>query len=116
MQYTPGVLQTIYHIYRFATQLLPDNYDICSVYRKSTANLQLSTASYSIYTVYSVYRDFQSLLMDLGDMIEELTEDKPTQEAKKTAREKAIIILVPVILYASHMARIIYGICLDLTL
>ena len=63
LQYTPGVLQTIYHvyciyhIYRVATKLLPDNYDICGVYRKSTANLQLSTAS---YTVYTVYKDFQT--------------------------------------------------------
>ena len=49
MQYTPVVLQTvyhlyciyhIYHIYRFATKLLPDNYDIYGVYRRSTENLQ----------------------------------------------------------------------------
>jgi hypothetical protein len=57
LQYA-SILQTIYHIYhiyRFSTKLLPDNYDICGVYRKSTINLQWSTASYSVYSVYSIY-------------------------------------------------------------
>lgn len=45
--------------------------------------------------------DKASHVVDLGDMIEEITEDKPTlaQEARKIAKEKAIITLVLVILF-----------------
>lgn len=79
MQYTPGVLQTvynihpiynIYHIYRFAAKLLPNNYWITMIsmvlqvcYQVTTKQLLDNYDVYGIYSVYSVYRDFQSLLM-----------------------------------------------------